>query len=364
MVLIIRQGISFLLSLFLLLGSPAAAAEDAPALSAKSAVLMGRDGQILYEKDGDARRLIASTTKLMTAILVLEEAALDEQISIRPEWCRTEGSSMYLEEGQTLTVRQLLLGLLLASGNDAAVALACHTAGSEAAFVRKMNDKAAALGLRDTHFANPHGLNDEAHYSTAADLGRLMAYCMENQGFVALAGTEYCTVGEQTFTNHNKLLGRCPGCVAGKTGYTEKAGRCLVSCCEREGTRLICVTLSDPDDWADHMALYDWGFSRFAEREVTAALRFPVPVISGAAETVDAVPDPIRLLLPRTAALRLEAELPRFVFAPVEAGQRAGLARIFRGDELLAVTELRYAASVSPAIRADARTSPYLETQP
>ena len=188
MVLIIRKWISAALAAILLLGFPAAEAEEQPAVSAKSAVLMGRDGQILYAKDADTRRLIASTTKLMTALVVLEHADLDEPVTIRPDWCWMEGSSMYLEPGQVWTVRELMLGMLLASGNDAAMALACHTAGSEAAFVAMMNAKARSLGLSNSHFTNPHGLNDAEHYSTAADLGRLMTQCMENPDFVSLAG--------------------------------------------------------------------------------------------------------------------------------------------------------------------------------
>ena len=266
-----RRLLSLLLCLTLSAIFPAWADEtQPPEISAKCAILTDGGGEVLFEKNADMRALIASTTKLMTALVAVESAALDETVTPSEAACAVEGSSMYLKAGERYTVRQLLTGLLLASGNDAALALAEHC-GGEREFVRRMNEKAAALQMADSHFENPHGLDGEAHYSTARDLAKLMAAFCENEELRAIAALKSAAVGEQVYQNHNKLLSLCPGCVAGKTGYTDAAGRCLVSCCERQGQRLICVTLNDPRDWKDQCALYDWGFQLWAMREVDRA---------------------------------------------------------------------------------------------
>ena len=311
------------------------AAQSAPNVSAASCVMMYADGSCVYEKNADDRRLIASTTKLMTALICIENCELDETVDVKARHCLIEGSSMYLKAGYDYTVRELLLGLLLASGNDAALALAEHAAGSERAFVRLMNRKAAELGMDDTSFANPHGLDDKQHYSTARDMATLMLHCMENPVFRELCGTRSATINGETYVNHNKLLDRCSGCVAGKTGYTMAAGRCLVTCCERNGMRFVCVTLSDPDDWNDHVRLYDWVYSAYTLRELSDNLTFQVPVISGNVNSVSAVPQGgVELLVPVGREVELRAELPRFVFAPVNSGETAGtLSVIINGEE-------------------------------
>jgi len=333
----------------LLRAVPAACAEeDMPRTSARSAVLLDRCGRTLYEQQADEPLPIASTTKLMTALLVLERCDPDEEMEIPAECCGVEGSSMYLVPGQRCTVRELLLGLLLASANDAALALAVHTAGDVESFAALMNARAQSLGMEHSAFANPHGLDAEGHYATARDLARLMLRCMRQPGFAELCAQPSAVIGEQTICNHNKLLARCPGCLAGKTGYTASAGRCLVSCTEREGTLFVCVTLSDPDDWNDHIRLYDWAFSHYGEREaVPEDLRYEIPVLSGALRAVHAVPaHGCRLLLPRGEEPVLTAELPRFVFAPVPRGGEAGRLLIRSGEETLAEIPLLFAEAV------------------
>ena len=326
-------------------------AEAAPDVQAKSCiVLCADDGSTLLAKDADSRSLIASTTKLMTALVCLEHARLDAVFTPQARHCAVEGSSMYLMAGRPYTVRELLLGLLLASGNDAALALAEHSAGSEKAFVRLMNQKAQALGLRDTHFDNPHGLDAEAQYSTARDLARLMCACMENPAFRELTAARTALVAGQTLINHNKLLSLCPGCIGGKTGYTRAAGRCLVSCCEREDMTLVCVTLSDPDDWNDHMRLYDWAYRSFALHDLNAELSFDVPVISGSRAKLRAVPAPgTKLALPRDREAELCVELPRFVFAPVSAGETAGILTYWKDSKSLVRFPLVYAEGAALA---------------
>ena len=367
--MLIIRSLAFIaiLSLLLLLPSAAAFGESAPSVQAEACIVFcADDGSTLYAKNADSRRLIASTTKLMTALVCLEHASLDDVFAAQPRHCAVEGSSMYLKAGERYTVRQLLLGLLLASGNDAALAIAEHTAGSETAFVRLMNQKAQALGLRDTHFENPHGLDAGAHYSTARDLARLMCACMENPAFRSLTAVNAVNVAGQTLINHNRLLRMCPGCIGGKTGYTRAAGRCLVSCCEREGMKLVCVTLSDPDDWSDHMRLYDWAYQSYALHDLSAELSFEVPVISGSRENVKAVPAPgAKLALPRDRDTELCAELPRFVFAPVNAGDTAGMLAYWKDGRTIARFPLVYAEDAvlaDPCMRMTAVFSSHCRT--
>jgi len=235
------------------------AVTEAVEVSAAAAVLMDADsGRLLYEKNGEKRMLIASTTKLMTALVALEQGGLQQEITVTGGHM-AEGSSMYLRPGEKLTLETLLYGLLLSSGNDAALAVT-ECMGGAVPFVARMNEKAAELGMENTHFANPNGLDDEAHYSTAEDMARLAAAAMDDPVLRRVASTRTARIGGRTLTNHNKLLSRVEGCVGLKTGYTRAAGRTLVSCAERDGVRLVAVTLQDGDDWNDHASLYEQGF--------------------------------------------------------------------------------------------------------
>ena len=324
-----------------------AEALSAPAVSAKSAIVTS-GGCVLYEKNPNLRLPMASTTKIMTAIIAIESCPMDEQIEITREQCNVEGSSMYLKPGERRTVRELVTGLLLVSGNDAAQALACHISGDCARFAARMNEKARELGMTDTHFTNPHGLSDSGHYSTARDLARLMEYCMDNALFAELDGMPSASVGGTLLVNHNRLLRSYPGCVGGKTGFTEAAGRCLVSCCERDGARVVCVTLSAPDDWNDHAALCDWAYSYCAQRSITDGLSFAVPVVSGERRWAYLVPEKeLSLLLPPEKEIRLTAELPWFEFAPVSAGQRDGRVTAFVDGERIAEYYLVYGEDIA-----------------
>ena len=316
-------------------------------VSAEACVLMAADGQCLFEQNADSRRLIASTTKLMTALVCLENADEQDVVTIRERHCLAEGSSMYLKPGERYTVRELLLGLLLSSGNDAALALADHVGGSMEGFVGLMNRRASQLGLTQTHFENPHGLDAAEHFSTARDLARLMLCCMENPSFRRLVSARTAEIRGLTLVNHNRLLSLCPDCIGGKTGYTMAAGRCLVSCFERDGLRLVCVTLSDPDDWNDHRRLSDWAFRTFVLRDPAAAAEFDVPVVTGSRAAVRVMSIESRpLLLPRDAEIELQAELPRFVFAPVKRGESAGTLRVYSLGKLMLECPLIYADDV------------------
>ncbi len=342
-VLIVRTLISCLCLSAVLLGAPV---KQAPAISAASAVLIAENGEIIYEKNADAQKPIASTTKIMTAIVVIENCELDETVEITSESCNIEGSSMYLKAGESYTVWELLQGLMLVSGNDAAVALALHTAGSIEKFAELMNEKCRELGMDNSQFKNPHGLSEDGHYSTAADLAKLMAYCMENPEFARLSATKSYSIGEHSFVNHNKLLQICPGCVGGKTGFTMAAGRCLVSACERDGDRFVCVTLNAPNDWDDHMDLYDWAFSQYSMRDLSESINFEIPVVSGEKEKAYLMAEECKLLLPKAAEIEIKAQMPNFIFAPVAKGEAGGSFKAYCDGELIAEGVLIYTENI------------------
>ena len=241
------------------------------ALSAQKAyVLDAVSGRVLFEKNPDRQSLIASTTKIMTALVVCEKCNVLDRMRIPKEAVGIEGSSMYLQEGEVLTIQELLYGLMLRSGNDAAVALAIYCGGTVEGFAELMNDKARILGLKNTHFVNPNGLDAPGHYSTARDLAVLAAYAMENPVFRQTVSTKTIKVGERYLTNHNKLLWRVEGADGVKTGYTKAAGRILVSSATRDDRRIIAVTIEDGDDWNDHTRLMNEGFSRYQVAQVVS----------------------------------------------------------------------------------------------
>ena len=301
--------------------------------AASAAILMDAgSGRVLYERNADRKMLIASTTKILTALVAIEQGNLQDTVKVSREAACTEGSAMYLKEGETLTLETLLYGLLLCSGNDAAVAVAQHVGGSVKGFVALMNQKARELEMENSSFANPNGLDDENHYSTARDMAKLARAALENETLVRIASTRSITIGGRTMHNHNKLLGYMDNCLGLKTGYTKAAGRTLVSCAERNGQRLIAVTLQDGNDWADHQALYEYGFSTYPARtcavrgkaltqaSVSGGIRSSVPLIAGES-----------FCWPAAASEQLTTEicLDHPLSAPVAAGTVVGAA-VFR----------------------------------
>lgn len=255
----LRPAAGLLLTALLLLPVKAA-----PSVSAKSALVMdAATGEVLYEKNADAKSLIASTTKIMTGLLIAETCPLGLTVSVPPEAAGLEGSSLYLKAGEEISLEALMYGMMLRSGNDAAAALAICLDGSVEAFAARMNRRAGELGLRATRFSNPHGLDSDENYSTARDLARLAAHALENDVFRQVCSAKSYARDGRSFANHNKLLWQYPGCIGVKTGYTRAAGRILVSAAEKDGHRLVCVTIAAPDDWNDHRKLLDHGFGQF-----------------------------------------------------------------------------------------------------
>ena len=305
----------------------------APTVSAKSAVVIDADtGRIVYEQDAHTRRGMASTTKIMTAIVALELTSPDMLVTVDPRACGVEGSSVYLFAGEKITMETLLYALMLQSANDAAEAIAYAVAGSIEGFVALMNGKADELGLTATHFDNPHGLDGETHYTTAYELGIIAAYAMQNERFVEIVSTVKKTIplhnGEisRLLINHNRLLRDYDDIYGIKTGYTKKCGRTLVSAAERNGVRLICVTLDDGNDWADHRTLLDHGFSLYEEVSLTGQRSYEAPVCGGTASSVRVRTKeaPTAMLPQGHGEIVSVVEMPRFLYAGVCEGDVVG----------------------------------------
>jgi len=261
---IISAMILIILLLFIYMIAVSSAAE--PTVSARSAVLYEpAEKSFLFEKNADERLPMASTTKIMTALLAIENLSPDEEITVVPEACGIEGSSLYLKPGEILTASDLIMGMMLRSANDAAAALAYAVSGGIPEFAALMNERAASMGLRNTSFSNPHGLDGEEHYTTARELAIISAVAMSDPTFKSVVSTKSCTITNKDgyrrlVTNHNKLLSLYEGATGVKTGYTKKSGRCLVGAAEKDGISLISVTISAPDDWNDHMKMFNYGF--------------------------------------------------------------------------------------------------------
>lgn len=322
----------------------------AQAISAQSAILMdAQTGRVLYEKDADRRSLIASTTKIMTALVICEQCNVLDRMRIPKEAVGIEGSSMYLKEGEVLTIQELLYGLMLHSGNDAAVALAIYCGGTVEGFAELMNDKAQKLGLSGTHFENPNGLDSPGHYSTARDLAVLASYAMENPIFAKTVSTKTVTAGNRSLRNHNKLLWRVEGADGVKTGYTKAAGRILVSSAARQGRRLIAVTINAPDDWQDHAHLLEDGFSGYQIKHIVAQGEClgSVEIAGGnaARASLIATEDFYYALRPEeTTEIVLTG--PGFAYAPVVEGESAGVAYVCIGEKTVGKVPLVYGETV------------------
>ncbi len=320
---------SLLLCIFLLC-MPVHAEE--PAVSAKSAIVLEyHTGKVLYAKNAETPLPMASTTKIMTALLALEKASLTDTVTIGANAAGVEGSSMYLKIGETLSMEELLCGLMLSSGNDAAVAIAEHIAGNEKAFANMMTERAKELGCENTQFQNASGLPDDAHFTTALELARITGKALENGKFREIVGKKSAKAGGRTLSNHNKMLSLYDGAIGVKTGFTKAAGRTLVSAAVRDGVELICVTLNAPDDWTDHTHLLDYGFSQMERRQITWAgtAAGHVPVSGGTAESVGVcfAEDACLSVLP-TDKIEVKSSLPDNVSAPVQKGERLGTAEI------------------------------------
>lgn len=325
----------------------------AGAISAECAILIdAQTGRVLYEKQAEEKSLIASTTKIMTALVICEQTNVLDRVKIPKEAVGIEGSSMYLKEGEVLTVQELLYGLMLQSGNDAAVALAIYCGGTVEGFTELMNDKAHRLGMTQSHFANPNGLDSPGNYSTARDMALLTAYAMQNPIFAQTVSTKTITIGERCLRNHNKLLWQLEGANGVKTGYTKAAGRILISSVTRMGRRLIAVTFNDPNDWQDHKALIEDGFSRFTVQKLIQKGQTlgQLELAGGQEASVDLIAaEDFSYSLAQGERVTISLPEAGFAYAPVAEGQEAGFAHILVDGTAVAKVPLVYGKTIERA---------------
>lgn len=355
-----RRLISFGTAILLaaaLLSVPIGSQADSgvPTVSAKGAILIeASSGRVLMEKNADMTLEPASTTKIMTALLAIESGMLDRIVTVSDRAAGTEGSSLYLKEGETLPLIELVYGLMLQSGNDAAIAIAEAVASSVESFVEMMNAKVDSLGLRQTHFENPNGLHAEGHHTTARELCVIAAHAMQNPIFREVVATQSrtakgCSV-PHTFRNKNKFLTQYEGCNGVKTGYTKAAGKCLVFAAQRNGMQLIGVVLNAPSMWDDARALLDYGFSTYElQRPVSSDEIFSVRVENGERYSL-----PVRtkcdILYPirsdGTESLTVSKHLAESFPAPIAAGDALGEIRVFLNGTLLTTVPIVATESV------------------
>ncbi|NLW74068.1 MAG: D-alanyl-D-alanine carboxypeptidase [Clostridiales bacterium] len=318
----------------------------AVSVSAQAAALIdASDGSVLFCRGADQRLPMASTTKIMTAVIAIEYGDLGQVVEIPAAAVGVEGSSVYLYTGEKLTLGDLLYAMMLESANDAATAVAIAVAGSIENFAKLMNDKVEELGLADTHFVNPHGLDSQEQYTTAYDLAQITAYALKNETFAKIVSTKKTTIpfngneGVRLLVNHNKLLRSYPGAVGVKTGYTRRSGRCLVSAAVRGGLTLVAVTLNAPDDWNDHKKMLDYGFSSYIGVTLIGAGEYTltIPVAGGQPDWVRCVnSEAVRVRLPvGHGVITCRVEAPRFLYPPVMAGTRVGTIVYYCDGEII-----------------------------
>lgn len=327
---------------------------DSPApgeISAQSAIVIeSSSGETLWSKNCDKRLPMASTTKIMTALVALERCDIQKIVKVSPNAVGVEGSSIYLYADEELTMENLLYAMLLESANDAAAAIAIEVGGSIEGFSALMNKKAAELGLKDTCFENPHGLDGENHYTTAKELALITREAMKNESFRKIVSTYKTTIplnkdeGTRVLINHNKLLKSYDGAIGVKTGFTKKSGRCLVSAAEIDGVEYICVTLNAPSDWNDHKELLDYASSLYEKVTLCDAGEFEhsLPLVNCEIQSVTvANKDNLSLILPRERGeIEYVIELPHFYYNGVYQGEELGSLVFYLDGEIIASTPM------------------------
>ena len=324
--------------------SPLLVKASAPDVSGGGIILMDANSKyIFYEKDIHKKMSMASTTKIMTVLLTIESGNLEKEITFTKDMI-AEGSNMGLKVGDKVSLYSLCVGMMLASGNDAANAAAVSVGGSIPDFCKLMNEKAKKLGMKNTSFETPSGLDGEHHYSTPYDMALLAIYAMKNETFRELASAKSKRISfgtpqrECTYYNHNKLLSSYKGAVGVKTGFTKKSGRCLVSMAERDGASLVCVTLNTGDDWNVHKKLFDFGFENFTDFEAGKDISLSnLPLVGGEKCTVDILIDEKIIKVPKDIVekVKLSVQIQPFVYAPTSKGDVVGeYFYCYKGEEI------------------------------
>ena len=309
---------------------------QALSVSANAAVVINGDTlEVLYSKNCDTRLPMASTTKIMTALLLCESGNLDKEITVTKEMVSVEGSSMGLLPGDTVSLRGLLYGMMLASGNDAANSTAIIIGGTVEHFVELMNKRASEMGLKDTHFETPSGLDGENHYTTARELAIIASEALKNKDFAAAAAAQYESLYygnppyRRTLKNHNRLLKTYDGLVGVKTGFTKKSGRCLVTAARKDGKFVIAVTLNAPDDWQDHKTLLDYGLGQLQVVEVSNENTYSVDCADAFCSGISCKSDKVLLSITSKDKIYSEISLPKFLYLPIKKGEKIGEVKIF-----------------------------------
>lgn len=319
------------------------------AISAKSAILIERDsGRILYTHDPYKKLPPASTTKIMTALIALEYGNLDQKVKINNKSIGVEGSSIYLKQNETITLRDLVYGLMLRSGNDAAVAIAYHISGSVDEFCKIMNNKAKEIGAKNTNFTNPHGLHNDNHYTTAYDLAIISREALKHEEFRKISSSTKWIADRESnnyFYNKNKTLWQYKDGDGVKIGYTKKAGRCLVSSATRNGMQLIAVVLNDGNWFNDCYTLLDYGFNNYKQNIITEKNEFvrSIYVNNGKKNILPLISEnmisyPIKN--GEIENIETVVKLPKTIKAPVTKGQRIGSMQIYLNGKLISSTNL------------------------
>ncbi|NLZ47045.1 MAG: D-alanyl-D-alanine carboxypeptidase [Clostridiales bacterium] len=317
-------------------------------ISAASAILIEADsGRVIYEKNGYTQMPMASTTKILSTLIALEQKNLDEYFTVDSNAIKVEGSSMGLVEGDKVTLRTLCYGMMLPSGNDAANATAVKIAGSVEKFAELMNQKAKELGMKNSSFVTPSGLDDytDNHYSTAYDMAILTSAAVKIPEFVEICSSLNAKLNygnppfDRWLTNGNKLLRYCDGVYGVKTGFTDKARRCLVSACERDGVNLTCVTLNAPDDWNDHSKLYNYGFSQISSYTLSQNdFNIYANIVGGEKDNVKlklSESSSVSLFQGEISNVKTEIVIPKFHYAPIIKGEELGRANYYIDNNLV-----------------------------
>lgn len=338
-----KRFICFLSVLLLFINIPCA---QAVSTSAACAVLIDADtGRVLYAENEQTRASMASTTKIMTALILCENKDLSETLKITDEMVRVEGTSMGLKAGMTVTYKDLLYGMLLPSGNDAANATAIGISGSIEKFVELMNRRAEKLGLNNTHFETPSGLDGETHYTTALELALITRTALLNKDFAEACKTKNVTLeyggAKHTLTNHNRLLRMNEDFIGVKTGFTKKSGRCLVSAANRNGITLIAVTLNDGNDWNDHKELINYGFGVVKGKTVSFGEEsYTLDVVSGKEKSLTVKSDAVTFSCSSEAQISKDVYLEKYLYAPIKSGDKVGYIEYKKGTTVIAKQEL------------------------
>ncbi|MBQ7009305.1 MAG: D-alanyl-D-alanine carboxypeptidase [Ruminococcus sp.] len=336
-------------------------------ISAKAYVLLeAQTGKVIASKDEHKMLPMASTTKIMTTLLMLESGGLDDEFMVDNEAIKVEGSSMGLCENDIVTKRALCYGMMLPSGNDAANQTAVMLAENTDNFAVMMNERASEIGMKNTNFVTPSGLHDDNHYSTAYDMALLAREAMKNDLFREICGTQRAKIRfgnppyERWLVNTNKLLHLYDYCIGVKTGFTDEAGRCLVSAAEKDGVTLICVTLNAPNDWNDHIKLYDYGFSVAEIQPIEYDFsKLSVPVAGGTKNNVAVTPTETPVCVEingEKSKVTAEVIMEKFLYAPVSEGKKAGQVNFYSDDKLIFSAEL-IASEECEAMKYEYKTS-------